>query len=149
MKRGGPISITSVGSGKRRTRRHFDFDFDDASDDDGSAGHINDAEDPDGSIGVQPTSKDKSRRAALEYTKSHGKIRKAAANPDGDVTDLQDLLARGREKWGRGHNNYSDLVESPSPGSGRTALMMAAWRGHISNVALLLTKVQRLIATET
>ena len=33
---------------------------------------------------------------------------------------------------------YSTIVESPSPGSGRTALMLAAWRGCVENVQLLL-----------
>jgi ankyrin repeat protein len=163
--RGGQISITSVGSGKRRTRRHFDFDFDDASDDDGSTGHIDDSKTPDltataglnSLLALQRTNEaqqqtatalqpdqgrsrrvQKSRCAAMEYTQRHGKVRKAAANSNGDASDLRDLLQHGRDKWGRGHSNYALLVESPSPGSGRTALMMAAWRGHVHNVALLL-----------
>ena len=84
----------------------------------------------------------------------HTKIRKAAAGNDPEK--LKNLLKQGKEaseykptmeeKALMKENNqkqrppiqYSTLVESPSPGSGRTALMLAAWRGCVENVALLL-----------
>ena len=151
LNRGVKVSVTSIGSGKRRLRRHFDFDFDDASDADEPAPvaeldslSIVDSSSTNESSNDRDSKSDlpggnalTQRCTATEYTQRHGKIRKAAANPSGDE-DLHDLLLAGRTKWGRDHANYLSLVESPSPGSGRTALMMASWRGHINNVKLLL-----------
>ena len=143
LMRGEHAPVTSSLSSKRRQRWHTDPYGNEASDDDKNVGEGSLAWSSDRPELLQALSADAAvadaHNAKADFAQSHGKVRKAASEPH--KTDaLKILLEEGKAQWGSDHQNYIDLVESPSPGSGRTALMMAAWRGHIENVKLLLNE---------